>query len=134
MSEGRTRPVTDSHESGPYWEAARNHRLVIRQCRDCNTGIFPPTAHCPHCGSWDTPWTEVGGKGRLHAWTTMVHQLSPNYPTPYTVVVVELDGMAKVKVVSSIQGVPDLKKDQPMELWFEDIGEGAVLPQWKPAA
>lgn len=132
MSEGRTRPVTDSHESARYWEAARNHRLVVRQCQDCQTGIFPPTAHCPNCGSWDTPWIEVSGRGKLHAWTTVVHQLNPGYPTPYTIVVVELDDMAKIKMVGSIQGAPELEKDQPMEAWFEDMGEGAVLPQWKP--
>jgi hypothetical protein len=51
---------------------------------------------------------------------------------PYTVVLVELDDVA-ARFVGHLPGRPELTPGQPMRVWFEELDEGAVLPQWAPA-
>ncbi|HSV80231.1 MAG TPA: OB-fold domain-containing protein [Ramlibacter sp.] len=130
----RPLPVTDDPDTGEFFAAAASGRLAVRQCRECNNGIHPPTAHCPFCGSWKTEWRTASGKGTLYTWTTVHHQLHPGFPTPYTVVAVQLDDVPRVRLVGQIPGVPELKAGMPMEVFFESCDEGVTLPNWKPTS
>jgi hypothetical protein len=126
-------PFTQDRDTAGFFEAAAQGRLVYRACLDCGRGIHPPSDHCPHCGGWNTAWKDAKGTGKLHTWTTVSHQVHPDYPAPYTVVVVELDDAPDVRLVGRVDGAPDFKDGQAMQVWFEQLGEGGpVLPQWKP--
>ena len=56
-------------ETRPYWEAAAAGRLLIKQCRACNTPHFYPRAQCPHCRSHNTEWRESSGRGTIYSYT-----------------------------------------------------------------
>ena len=43
-------PVTDDRDSGPFFAAAREGKLVFRACSVCQRGIHPPVPFCTHCG------------------------------------------------------------------------------------
>jgi uncharacterized OB-fold protein len=58
----------------------------------------------------------------------------PSFPTPYTIVLVELQDAPEVRLVGHMDGAHDLAADQAMEVWWEDLPEGVVIPQWRPAA
>ena len=133
MSEPRISPVTDDPESAPFFEAAREHILVVRQCLDCGNGIHTPSVHCPFCGSWNTDWRQSNGDAILYSWTTVVHQVHPGYPTPYTVVVVSLNDVPHVHMIGMLPGEPKLEAGMPMAVWFDTLESGVVLPQWAPA-
>jgi uncharacterized OB-fold protein len=126
-------PYVEDRETAGFFEAAAEGRLVYRACNDCQHALHPPTDHCPHCGGWNTAWRDAGGRGRLHSWTTVTHQIHPDFPAPYTLVVVELLDAPEVRLMGRLDGAPELSPDMPMEVWFERLGEGSVLPQWKPA-
>jgi uncharacterized OB-fold protein len=127
-------PVTDDIDTAGFWDAARQHRLVIRTCRQCQATIHMPMAHCAQCGSWDGYWRDVSGRGRLHSWTVVEHQVHPSYPVPYTIVLVDLDDAPGARLVGRLDGAPELHPGQSMEVHFEPIGEDVVLPNWQPAA
>ena len=133
MSASRISPNTEDPESAPFFAAAREHRLVVRQCLDCGNGIHTPSVHCPFCGSWNTEWGPSTGDATLYSWTTVVHQVHPGYPTPYTIVVVALDDVPHAHMVGMVSGAPELEAGMPMKLWFDTLEDGVVLPQWKPA-
>ena len=38
---------TPSAVSRPFWEAAKEHRLVFQRCRLCGTRVFYPRDICP---------------------------------------------------------------------------------------
>ena len=133
MSAPALAPFTADRDTGPFFAAAAEGRLVYRACLDCGRGLNPPTAHCPHCGGWNTDWTTASGAGRLFSWTTVVRQIHPAFPTPYTVVVVELEDQPDVRRVGRLDGEPELTAGMPMEVWFEQLSDGAgALPQWRP--
>jgi uncharacterized protein len=135
-SEGAPRPlpVTDDLDTGGFWDAARRGELVVRRCSACGTVIHLPMAHCHRCGSFDGRWEAVSSRGRLHSWTVVEHQVHPAFPVPYTVVLVEVDDHPDVRFVGFIPGAPDLADGQPMNVRFEPLADGTVLPQWEPAA
>lgn len=71
--------------------------------------------------------------GRLHTWTLVTHQVHPAFPTPYTLVVVQLDDAPDVRLMGRLDGAPELAEGQPMQVWFQTLEPGVVLPQWRVA-
>lgn len=129
----RPLPVTDDRDTGGFWAAAAEDRLVVRVCASCGAVLHLPRAYCHHCGTWSEDWRQVSGRGRLYSWTTVEHQVHPAFPVPYTIVLVELEDRPGTRLAGYIEGAPDLLPDQPMEVWFERLDGGVSLPQWRPA-
>ena len=124
-------PVTDDRDTGPFFEAARECRLAYAACDQCRRAIHPPMPWCPHCGG-RIGWRTASGRATLYGFTLVEHQIHPAFPTPYTVVLVELADSQDVRLVGHLAGKHELRIGQPMEVWFEDKGDGVVLPQWRP--
>lgn len=126
-------PVDFDRDTGPFFRAAREGRLIFRFCRACQRGFQVPAQYCRHCGNADTEWREAKkGTGTLYTWTTVRRGVHEAYPAPYTVVVVALDEAPDVRFVGSIPGEPPLAAGQPMHLWFQTLTPGVVLPNWRP--
>ncbi len=130
----RPQPVTDDRDTAGFWAAAGRGELVVRECGSCGAVLHLPRSYCHVCGTWSERWKRVGGGGRLSSWTTVEHQVHPAFPVPYTVVLVELDDEPGVRLVGYLPGSPALVAGQPMEAWFEELDDGAVIPQWRPVS
>ena len=126
-------PVTDDRDTGGFFEAAGRHELVVRVCDGCGQALHLPRAYCGSCGSWDGSWRPSAGRGRLASWTTVTHQVHAAFPVPYTIVLVELEDFPGVRLIGRIPGAAELVPDQPMEVWFEQVGDGVTVPQWRPS-
>ena len=85
-------PVVNA-DSLPYWNAAREGRLVIRKCRSCNTLHFMPRHLCPSCWSDDLEWIDSKGTGSVHSFTVVrrapMAAFAPR--APYVVALIDLD-------------------------------------------
>jgi uncharacterized OB-fold protein len=128
----RPLPVDDDIDTGGFFEAARREELAIRVCDGCGAVLHMPRAYCHTCGSWAGHWQPVSGRGRVYSWTTVEHQVHPAFPVPYTVVLIQLDDV-QARLVGHLPGTPELVEGQPMEVWFETLDDGVVLPQWRTA-
>jgi uncharacterized OB-fold protein len=128
------KPTPDTR---PYWEAAKQHRLMIQRCRDCGRCYFYPRPLCPHCLSRNVEWIEASGRGRLHTFV-INHRPPRNFPTqgPVIIGIIELD--EGPRLLSNLVGVePDpskVKCDMRVEVVFEDITDEITLPKFRPAA
>ena len=127
-------PVDDDRDTAGFFEAAGRGELVVRACAECGAFLHLPRAYCRTCGSWEGRWQPVAGAARLHSWTVVEHQVHPDYPAPYTVVLVELDEAPGVRYVGNLPGRPDLHDGMAMRVRFDDAGDGVTLPNWEPAA
>jgi uncharacterized OB-fold protein len=131
-------PVPDT-ETAPYWEGAREGRLLIKSCRSCGRAFFYPRTYCPRCGSSDTEWTEASGRGTVYTYTVVYQNDLPPFRDrlPYVVAIVELE--EGVRMTSNVEGVPaeDVRCDMPVVVSFreEDRGEGdsVAIPVFRPA-
>jgi uncharacterized protein len=124
-------PVDFDRDTGPFFKAAREGRLVYRACLDCGAGIHMPSTFCARCGSHDTEWRAAAGTGTLFSWTTVMHQVHPAYPAPYTIVVVALDDAPNVRMIGSLPGQPSLRAGQPMVAEFDADSRSRGLIRWR---
>ena len=134
---GRGRPApTDESHTRPYWEAARRREFVIQHCEACRLWIHPPRFACPRCQTEALGWKQPSGAGQIYAYSVMHMAGVPGFPqTPYAVAVVELDEQPGLVTVGNVLGSEPstLRVGDRVQVDFEDIGEGWVLPQWRKA-
>ncbi len=85
-------PESDS-EWKEYFQAARQHRLVMRKCVGCGLMRYPPSRACPWCTALDWTWQEVSGRGTIYSYEIVVQAIQPGFRdwAPYAVILVELD-------------------------------------------
>lgn len=119
-----------------FWEAVRQHEFVIQQCKNCGNKIYPPQPVCPECLSEDFEWIKSSGKGKVLTYTT-IYEFPPSWCreiTPYTIVLVKLDG-GIVVMSHLIDCEPeDVKCEMEVEVVFEDLTEDFSLLKFKPAS
>lgn len=58
-------------EALPFWEAAKEGRLLIKRCSDCGETYYYPRDICPHCMSSNTEWIGTAGQGTVYSYSTM---------------------------------------------------------------
>ena len=104
-------PNTTDRDTGGFFAAAAEGRLVYRACDDCGDALHPPTACCPHCGG-KTSWHDAKGTATLHSWTTVHQSVHPDYKAPYTLVLVTLDYPARKKQDDALKARNKELKDQ----------------------
>jgi hypothetical protein len=97
-------PTIDS-SSAPYWEAAREGRLLIAECAACGKVHHYPRPFCPHCWSEDVRPVQANGTGTLYTYSTVyVNDLAPFAGRlPYVAAIVELD--EGPRMMTTIEGV-----------------------------
>jgi hypothetical protein len=72
-----------------FWDAAREHRLLIQRCTACGKHQFYPRPFCLRCQG-PVEWVESAGRGTVYT-KTDVHVETPGMTPPFTVAIVELD-------------------------------------------
>ena len=126
-------PVVDDVDTRGFFDAARRGELAIRMCDGCDAVLHMPRAYCHRCGSWDGRWQPVAGTGTVHSWTVVEHQVHPAFPTPHTLVLVEVDGLDGTRLVGTLPGRVELTPGRRVEAWFDVVDDDGlvVLPQWR---
>ena len=92
--------------------------------------------YCPHCLSSNLKWIKTSGKGKVYTYST-IHEYPPPLvarflPPPYNLAIIELE--EGLKMLSNIVDCKpeDIACDMKVEVVFHDVGEGVVLPWFKP--
>jgi uncharacterized OB-fold protein len=130
-------PTIDA-ASAPYWEAARQGRLLIAKCATCGRVHHYPRPFCPHCWSEDVHPVQASGAGTLYTYSIVyVNDLAPfKERLPYVAAIVELD--EGPRLMTLIEGVdPDrLEVGQAVTAVFrpvdEDDPDGPYLTVFTP--
>lgn len=133
MSTERPLPVIDDPDTAGFFAAAARGELALCACTACGAVLHLPRAYCSSCGSWDTTWRPVAGRGRLYSWTTVEHQVHPAFPVPYTVVLVDLADEPGARLVGWLPGRPELEAGMEMRAVFEPVADDTTVVQWIPA-
>lgn len=118
----------------PFWDAAKEERLIIQKCQDCGEHIFYPRIACINCSSDNLDWIECSGKGTVYTYTVV----EANAPTafmqdlPYVVAVVILE--EGVRMLSNIIDCDPyaVECDMPVQVTFEKLNEDYTLPKFTP--
>ena len=76
-----------------FWDAAKQHKLVLQRCDACGYYVHWPGVLCPRCQSDKLSPAEMSGKGTVFTYTVVYHVFAPVYAddVPYSIAIVELD-------------------------------------------
>ncbi len=129
MSEQPSRPFT----AAAFNRYLAEHKLMASRCPTCDALYLPPHAICPQCQGDALAWTELSGRGKLAAFTSIFvapsGMIAEGYSrdNPYVAGVVELD--EGVKISARILGVDArnpaaIQVGTPLSVEFLDRGEG----------
>lgn len=125
-----------TEEAQPFFEALKEHRLVVQCCADCGMLQHPPRAMCGRCQSMAFGWAEMSGKGVVYSFVVThqaVHPALVGY-TPLATVEVEL--AEGPHVTSNLVDVPPeaVTIGMAVEVAFEEVAAGVVLPLFRRSA
>ncbi len=135
MAQLKPRPALDP-DSTPFWQACREHRLIVQRCTQCGRTRFPPGPTCSACGAGDHDWIDASGRGRVFSWIVVRHPVPADAyagEVPYVVALIELE--EGVRLVSNVIGcAPEaVTADMPVEVMFDDAAGEVPLPKFRPA-
>ncbi|MDP2013903.1 MAG: OB-fold domain-containing protein [Actinomycetota bacterium] len=118
----------------PFWDAAREHRLVVPQCDDCGTFHLPPSPFCHECDGEALSYTEVPGTGEVYSFTIVRHPVVPALASvvPYVIAVVDLDGAPGARLVGNvIDCVPEaVHIGSKVTVVYDDIDDDVTIPRF----
>ncbi|HBA33903.1 MAG TPA: DNA-binding protein [Gammaproteobacteria bacterium] len=126
MNPNNSAPVVND-ESKPYWEAAINGKLLVKKCNACGEAHHYPRTICPFCFSDDTIWTEASGRGTIYSYSVM-----RKATVPYVMAYVTLEEGPTMMTNIVECNVDALAIGQPVNVVFQDTGEGTALPMFTP--
>lgn len=113
-------------ETQPYWEAAKDGKLLVKTCRSCGEAHHYPRALCPFCFSAETEWTETSGKGEIYSYTVMRRA-----PVPYTLALVKL-AEGPIMLTSIVEDDLDAPKiGDSVAVTFKASADGTPVPMFK---
>ena len=126
-------PIPDE-TSQPFFDGAKEHRLMIQQCTTCGAVIWPVKSRCDNCLSPTVIWVQAGGKATLYSFVLMHQLYHPGFASeiPYNIAQVDLE--EGLRILTTIVGCSnaDLQIGMPLEVTFEAISDEVTLPKFKP--
>ena len=135
METSLPKPVRNA-DSIPYWDGAREGKLLLRRCQSCGALHFMPRHLCPACWSDRLEWIQSKGTGTVHTFTVIHRAPLPAFASqvPYVVAMIELD--EGPRMVANILGedARSVAIGDRVEVMFEDRGDGDCLPQFRRVA
>ena len=120
--------------SSPYFDAAREGKLVLQRCpRD--GFFFYPRTRCPECLQTDWVWEEVSGRGVVYSFCVdrVGHDPAQRGRLPLIVAAIELE--EGPRMTSNVIGIApeDVRVGMPVEAFFEDLGTESLI-LFRPAS
>jgi uncharacterized OB-fold protein len=109
----------------------------MQRCGECGSWVWCPRPACVECGSDKLNWTQLGGHGRVFAFTVIREVVGRalrgfEKDIPYVTAWIDLD--EGPRICSNVVGCPIEKVaiGMKVEVFFEKAGQGIVLPKFKP--
>jgi uncharacterized OB-fold protein len=129
----KPRPRPDE-ASAPFWHAAANRRLEFPFCTTCGRWFHPANATC-RLGHATVEFRPLSGRGTLNTFTVVRERAVRGCDPPYIVGLIELAEQERLFILTNIveAGADELSIGMPVEVTFEDLGDNAVLPQFRPS-
>ena len=127
-------PLPDG-ETQPFWDAARERRLMIKRCNACGRAYFYPRPFCPKCWSDDVDWEEASGRATLYTWSIVYRNDLPPFGdrVPYVAAVVDLD--EGPRMMTNVEGCEfeDLSMGMALVVDYRVESDEITLPIFRPA-
>jgi uncharacterized OB-fold protein len=125
-------PPTVTEETQPFWDAAREGRLLVQRCISCGAESFPPRSICRVCRSRSTTLAEITSTGHIYSFTINHHRWLPELEVPFAIVLVEFIQHPGVRIAGRLRGCPleDIAIGMSVTVGFEPGPGGFFIPSF----
>lgn len=134
-------PDPDPYTSGPFWEGAKEGKLMLPRCNDCNRVHWYPRILCPFCYSRSISWFEASGEGTLYSFAVQQRAFAPGWKDegPYVTCFIDLnegDRMFGVLLDVDVSKPEDIfaKIGSKVSIEFVKANDEVHVPYWKLAS
>ena len=118
--------------SAAYFDAAREHRLILQRCPRDGLFFYPRT-RCPECLADDWSWETMSGRAVVHAFTIdrVGHDPAQRGRLPLILAIVALEEGPRLttNIVDCDPG--EVEVGMHVEAVFEDLGPESLV-QFRP--
>lgn len=132
MAHDRELPTVED-ETRPYWKAAADGKLLIKQCNACGEVHHYPRPFCPSCWSEDVVWKECSGKGTVYTYSTIFRNDLPPFDAwgAYIAAVVQLE--EGPRLMTNIIDCPPAEcfVDMPVVVDFRPLTDDIAAPVFR---
>ena len=132
-----TKPIPEQGDplTRPFWEAAKEDRLVLPRCTDCNRVHWYPRWICPHCHSTNIDWVDGSGEGYIHTFAVQ-HRAFGGWSEEIPFVTAYIDLAEGDRMFTVLRGVdatqPEtIKIGAKVKVEFEAASEDVHIPFWR---
>jgi len=134
MTYNKPIPTRGTH-TVPFWEGAKEGKLMLPRCQDCNRVHWYPRFICPHCHSTNLEWVEASGEGKIHTYAVQHLVFGPWEPeAPYVTAYIDLnEGDRMLTVLRGVdpQKPENIKIGARVKVEFEQANEDTYIPFWR---
>jgi uncharacterized OB-fold protein len=117
-----------------FWEGVQARELRIQKCGGCGVLRHPPAPLCARCGSTDQGYVIASGRGTVYSHVTHHYPPLAGVEMPHTALLVELEeGVRIISELASDADADAVRIGLPVELVFQKVPGGQVLPAFRPA-
>ncbi len=120
--------------SAPFWDGARQHRLMLQRSKQTGRHVFYPRAVSPYGAADELEWVEASGRGTVYSYTIARRATAPQWAgdVPYVVAIVEL--AERVHMTTNIVGCPPeaVHIGMAVEAVYADVTAETTLVQFRP--
>lgn len=127
------RPRPGLNRDNQFWfDAAKEHRLVIQRCRGCDALRHPPRPRCDKCGSYEHDEVVASGKGTIYSFVVVHYPQIPSFDYPLPIGLIELE--EGTRLVANLVGAEahDFTIGMPVTVEWQDHDPDLSLPAFKP--
>ncbi len=123
-------------ENEHYWQGGARDELCFLCCQDCSHYVHPPAPLCPECLSRKLAPRAVSGRAVVHTFTVNHQPWIPGFDPPYVVAIVEIEEQPSLRLTTNVKNcaIEDVSIGMPVQVCFEDLGDGVFLPLFEPRA
>lgn len=130
------KPIPDpSPLTQPFWDGAKEGKLMLPRCTNCNRVHWYPRLICPHCHAREIEWIEGSGEGRIHTFAVQHRAFGPwATETPFVTAYIDLNEGDRMLTV--LRGVDPTKPEEikigaKVRVEFEQASDTVGIPFWR---
>lgn len=119
---------TEYPDNAEFWAAAREGRLLVKQCDSCGKPHWYPRTLCPFCMG-TTSWRRSSGRGTIYSYSVTRRA----GPVPFCMAYVTLDEGVTMMTQIVDCDLDDVRIGHRVELTFTPTDNGPPMPTFRPA-
>jgi len=127
----RPRPALTGDDAW-WFEACREHRLLIQRCASCGVLRHPPEPACGGCGSFESDTVAASGRGSVYSFVLNHHPQVASFDDPLPTGLIELE--EGTRLVADLVGIEpaEIVVGMPVQVTFVDHDDELTLPAFQP--